>query len=104
MHIVCVMVKVKAGRGEEFLPIIAANRAETRKEAGNVRFDVLRGADTKTDGQPEEFFLFEVYRTREDFTLHQQTPHYHAFREAAADLMAEPRHGMHYVPVNADDF
>lgn len=104
MHVVCVTVKVKAGMGDAFTEIIHANREATRNEPGNIRFDVLKGADSSVAGEPEEFFLFEVYRTREDFTVHQQTPHYIAFRDAATNMMAEPRRGVHYVPVDADPF
>ncbi|MDX1934408.1 MAG: putative quinol monooxygenase [Capsulimonadales bacterium] len=104
MHIVCVTVKVKPGQGAAFEEIVRRNREATRKEPGNIRFDVLKGANSPMEGEPEEYFLFEVYRVREDFTAHQQTPHYLAFRDAAADLMAEPRRGVHYVPVDADPF
>ena len=104
MHIVCVTVKVKPGQGDAFRDIIGKNREATRKEPGNIRFDVLQGANPPAEGEPEEFLLFEVYHSREDFVAHQQTPHYLAFREDAADLMAEPRRGVHYVPIDADPF
>jgi autoinducer 2-degrading protein len=104
MHVVCVTVKVKPGMGEAFQDVIRRNRESTRQESGNIRFDVLKGANAPMEGEPEEFFLFEVYKTREDFTAHQQTPHYLAFRDAAADMMAEPRRGMHYVPLDIDPF
>jgi autoinducer 2-degrading protein len=104
MHIVCVTVKVKPGEGDAFLEIVRKNREATRLEPGNIRFDVLRGANPPTEGEPEEFFLFEVYHAHEDFTAHQQTPHYLAFRDAVADLMAEPRRGMHYIPADTDPF
>jgi autoinducer 2-degrading protein len=104
MHIVCVTVKVKPGMGDAFLTVAGRNRAETRKEPGNVRFDILRAADTPAAGAVELFFLFEVYKTRADFAAHQQTPHYLAFREEVADMMAEPRQGVHYIPADADPF
>jgi len=51
---------------------------------------------------PEEYLLFEVYKTREDFTAHQQTAHYLKFRDTVAEMMAEPRKGAHYIVVEAD--
>ena len=104
MHVVCVTVKVKPGQGEAFLAAAGRNRAETRKEPGNIRFDVLRAADSPKPGAIDLFFLFEVYLTRADFTAHQQTPHYLAFRDEVAEMMAEPRQGVHYVPADADPF
>jgi autoinducer 2-degrading protein len=99
-----VTVKVKPGMGDAFLAAAGRNRAETRKEPGNVRFDILRAADAPAPGEIEPFYLFEVYKTRADFTAHQQTPHYLAFREEVAEMMAEPRQGVHYVPADADPF
>lgn len=104
MHIVCVTVKVNPGMGDAFLAATKENRAGTRQEAGNLRFDILRSADPAAPGEPEGFFLLEVYKTREDFAAHQQKSHYLKFRDAVADMMAEPRIGVHYVPVEVDSF
>jgi (4S)-4-hydroxy-5-phosphonooxypentane-2,3-dione isomerase len=104
MYIVCVTVKVKPGKGEAFLEAARKNREGTRKEPGNLRFDVLKAAAPSADGEIESFFLFEVYRTPEDFAAHQQTAHYFAFRDEVAEWMAEPRQGMRYVPVHADSW
>lgn len=102
MYVVCVTVKVKPGMGAAFLEEARKNREGTRKEPGNVRFDVLKSATPPGDGEIEQFFLLEVYRTPEDFAAHQQTPHYFAFRDNVAEIMAEPRQGVRYVPVHAD--
>lgn len=99
---VAVTVKVKAGQGTAFLEEARKNREGTRQESGNVRFDVLRSATPANEGEVEQFFLWEVYRTPDDFAAHQQTPHYYAFRDNVADMMAEPRVGMRYTPVYAD--
>jgi len=40
--------------------------------------------------------LYEVYRTKEDFTRHQQTAHYLRWRETVADWMAQPRQGVRH--------
>jgi autoinducer 2-degrading protein len=96
MYVVCVTVKVKPGRGDEFAEVAWRDHEGTRKEPGNLRFDVLRAATPVDPGQPEQFFLYEVYRTQEDFVAHQQTPHFLAFREESADLMAEPRQSVRY--------
>ena len=99
MYVVCVTVRVAAGQGEAFLEATRRNHEETRREPGNVRFDVLRAANPPAGGEPEGFFLYEVYRSAEDFAAHQQTEHYLAWRDAVAPLMAEPRQGVRYVSV-----
>jgi autoinducer 2-degrading protein len=102
MYVVCVTVKVKPGMGEAFLEEACKNREGTRTEPGNVRFDVLKLATPPGEGDIEQFFLLEVYRAPEAFAEHQQTPHYLTFRDNVAEMMAEPRQGVRYVPVHAD--
>lgn len=100
MFVVCVSIQVKPGTEAQFLAATRANHAATRSEPDNVRFDVLQQADS-----PVHFFLYEVYRSPAAFAAHQQTPHYLAWREAVAPLMAEPRRGLKHhslLPVDAD--
>ena len=100
MYVVAVTVKIVPGQGAAFLAATRRNHENTRTEPGNVRFDVLRLADTPAaEGQPEQFLLYEVYLSPEDFTLHQQTPHYLVWRDAVAPLLAEPRQGVRYTSV-----
>jgi autoinducer 2-degrading protein len=99
MYVVCVTVKVKPGTESQFLEATRQNHAGTRQEPDNVRFDVLQHAEI-----PTQFFLYEVYRSAAAFAAHQQSPHYLAWREAVADLMAEPRQGVKHhsvLPVDA---
>lgn len=91
MYVVCVTIKVKPEHVQDFIPTILDNARGTRQEPGNLRFDVLQSED-----DPARFFLYEVYYTKEDFSAHQQTAHYHAWREAIESWMAEPRQGVRY--------
>ena len=100
MYVVCVRVRVKPDRIGDFTSAILANARGTRQEPGNVRFDVLR-----EEADATRFFLYEVYRTADDFAAHQKTPHYLAWREKVADWMAEPRVGVKHeslFPSDAD--
>src|SRR5262245_54677570 len=100
MYVVCVRVHVKAERCDDFAAAILENARGTRRELGNVRFDVLR-----EEADPTRFLLYEVYRSADDFAAHQQTPHYLAWRERVADWMAEPRVGVKHTslfPTDAD--
>jgi autoinducer 2-degrading protein len=89
MYVVCVTVMVKPGHEEEFIRATEANHRGTRREPGNVRFDLLRCED-----DPTRFFLYEVYRSKEAFGEHQKTEHYLTWRQTVADWMAQPRQGV----------
>jgi quinol monooxygenase YgiN len=48
---------------------------------------VLRSQD-----DPARFALYEVYRTPDDVSVHQQTAHYARWKSTIDGLLAEPRH------------
>jgi len=91
MYVVAVTVFVKPPLVSQFIDSILDNARNTRKEPGNVRFDVLQAED-----DPARFLLYEAYRTKDDFTKHQQTEHYLRFKNAVADWMAQPRQGVRH--------
>src|SRR5687767_15777555 len=94
MYVVAVTVFVKPEFTEAFVEAVLDNARNTRKEPGNVRFDVLRAEE-----DPNRFLLYEVYRAKEDFAKHQQTEHYLRWKNKVADWMAQPRQGVRHVPV-----
>jgi autoinducer 2-degrading protein len=98
MYVVCVTIWVKPGQEEAFKRATEQNHRGTRTEPGNVRFDVLASVD-----DPSRFFLYEVYRSAEDFAAHQRTPHYLAWKAAVADAMAQPRHGVKHTSLWPED-
>ncbi|MCD6166537.1 antibiotic biosynthesis monooxygenase [candidate division KSB1 bacterium] len=91
MYVVCVTVHVKDGHADNFLNATLDNARNTRKESGNVRFDVLQAVEN-----PNQFFLYEVYREEADFRKHQQTEHYLRWKQTVKDWMAQPRQGIKY--------
>lgn len=94
MYVVCVSIGVKPEHIDEFRTATLANAGATRTEAGNVRFDVLQGEEDGT-----KWFFYEVYRTKDDFRSHQQTPHYLLWRDTVGPWMAEPRKGERFMSV-----
>lgn len=92
MHVTLVHVHVKPEHVDEFINASLANAAESSKEPGNRRFDVMQSAD-----DPCRFVLYEAYATAEDAAAHKDTPHYKTWRETVADWMAEPRQGVPYI-------
>jgi autoinducer 2-degrading protein len=97
MFVVCVTITVNAEATASFLEATLENHRGTRKEPGNLRFDVLRAPDSAT-----RFFLYEVYTSEDGFRAHQQTAHYLAWRDRVAPMMAEPRVAAKYESVLPD--
>ena len=93
MIVYCVEVSVKKGNEQDFLKATEQNHLQTRKEPGNLRFDVLQSGD-----DPSRFFLYEVYRSDDAVTAHKETAHYLTWRETVAPWMASPRKGTKFLP------
>jgi quinol monooxygenase YgiN len=96
--VVHVHVRVKPDAVEAFRSATLANAEQSVREPGIVRFDVVQEAD-----DPTRFVLVEVYRDARAPAAHKETAHYRAWRDAVADLMAEPRASRKYVNVHPDD-
>jgi quinol monooxygenase YgiN len=94
MYAVSVTIFVKPEHVAAFKEATLDNARNTRKEPGNVRFDVLQSED-----EPARFMLYEVYRRKEDFAGHQQTPHYLKWKETVGPWMAVPRQGARHLSV-----
>jgi autoinducer 2-degrading protein len=47
--------------------------------------------------------LVEAYRTPDDPARHKETAHYQTWRDAVADMMAEPRSSVKYDNIFPDD-
>jgi autoinducer 2-degrading protein len=89
MHVTLVHVHVKPQCVQDFIAASRANHAASVLEPGNRRFDVLQDPD-----DPARFVLYEAYVSGEAAAAHKETTHYAAWRDAVADMMAEPRKGV----------
>ncbi len=98
MYVVCVTVHVTPNNTQDFIQATLANARASRQEAGNVQFDVLQA-----EADSAQFFLYEVYRGKEDFLHHQQTPHYLRWKEIVAPWMLVPRQGVRHLSLYSDD-
>jgi autoinducer 2-degrading protein len=81
-----VRLDVKPERLDDFLKLVTYNASESRKEPGNLRFDVVRSIDSRT-----RFALYEVYRDEAGILAHQATPHYGRWRAEIEALLVSPR-------------
>ena len=93
MFFVCVRLEVAPDKLEAFGELVRFNAANSRREPGCLRFDVLRSAD-----QPLLFRLHEVYRDEAAFAAHQQTAHYARWKTEIAGLLSSPRQSEKFVP------
>ncbi len=98
MLVVHVHVHVKTDCIEAFRQASIDNAANSVREPGIARFDVVQQAD-----DPSRFVLVEVYRSPEAPVQHKETAHYARWRDAVADMMAEPRHSVKYDSVFPDE-
>ncbi len=98
MLIVHVHVHVKPEFVEAFRQATVENARNSVQEPGIARFDVIQQAD-----DPTRFVLVECYRTADAPAQHKATAHYARWRDAVADMMAEPRTSVKFSNVFPDD-
>ncbi len=98
MLVVHVFVHVKSDQVEAFQQVTLENARNSIQELGIARFDIIQQQDDLT-----RFVLVEVYRTPGDPARHKETAHYQKWRDAVADMMAEPRTSIKYTNVFPDE-
>jgi quinol monooxygenase YgiN len=98
MFLVHVFVHVMPDVVDDFKRATMANARASVLEPGIARFDVLQDAN-----DPNQFVLVEVYRTEDDIASHKETEHYQRWKQAVADMMAEPRTKKIYYNIFPDE-
>ncbi|NBN64046.1 antibiotic biosynthesis monooxygenase [Pannonibacter tanglangensis] len=86
MLIQMVSINVKPGHVEEFIDAFRINYEGTRKEPGNLRFDVLRDPDDET-----RFVIYEVFTSVEALDDHRKTEHYRECVRRIDPILTGPR-------------
>lgn len=98
MHVIHVHVHVRPEAVDTFLAATLVNAANSLREPGVARFDVIQQQD-----DPSRFILVEAYRTTAAIAAHKETAHYAAWRDAVAPMMAEPRSSVKFANVFPPD-
>lgn len=98
MLIVHVHVRVKPEFIEAFKLTTLENARNSVREPGIARFDVHQQTDDNS-----RFVLVEAYRDAEAPARHKETAHYQAWKDAVADMMAEPRSSVKYTNLHPPD-
>jgi autoinducer 2-degrading protein len=86
MLVVHVHVRVRPERVADFLDATLINARASLMEPGVLRFDVIQDQDA-----PAHVVLVEVYRDVAATAAHKETAHYATWRDAVAEMMAQPR-------------
>jgi autoinducer 2-degrading protein len=96
--VVHVQVHVKPASVEAFLRATRENAEQSLREPGVARFDVVQD-----EQDPTRFVLVEAYRDEQAPAAHKGTAHYARWRDAVAEMMAEPRSSRRYRNVFPED-
>ncbi|MGJ8681092.1 putative quinol monooxygenase [Paraglaciecola sp.] len=85
MYVVTVKFDVKPNRFDEFLPLMLKQADDSLSlEENCLQFDVSRAED-----KPTLIYLYEIYRTKEDFSAHLATPHFLGFATKVGDMVID---------------
>ena len=98
MQVVHVHVQVKPESIEAFRQATVENARNSAREPGIARFDVIQNTSN-----PAHFVLVEGYRNSDAPAQHKATAHYLKWRDAVAEMMAEPRTSTQFRSVFPDD-
>jgi (4S)-4-hydroxy-5-phosphonooxypentane-2,3-dione isomerase len=98
MLVVHVHARVRPERVAEFLAATLVNAKASLGEPGVARFDVIQD-----QADPGHVVLVEAYHDDDAAAAHKQTAHYAVWRDAVADMMAEPRASTRFAAVFPDE-
>jgi len=98
MIVTLVHIWVKEGFTEPFISATIENQANTLKEPGNLRFDLLHDA-----ADLNKFVLYEAFISEQANADHKTTAHYLKWRDTVADWMEKPRSGIKHIVISPWD-
>ena len=84
MIVVQITHKIRPECVERYIEATLANAHATRKEPGNIRFDLLQDAN-----DPCSFQLYEVYSDRSAQQAHLASEHFATWKAAVQDVFAD---------------
>jgi (4S)-4-hydroxy-5-phosphonooxypentane-2,3-dione isomerase len=91
MFVSCIHIHVKPEFLDKFIEISRNNHLGSRKEPGNLRFDILQQAE-----DPCRFMFYEVWASEDALEKHRDTTHYKLWKSGVENWMAEPRKGVRH--------
>lgn len=94
MLIQLVNIKVQDGTRDTFLEAFTINCNGTRKEPGNIRFDLLHDP-----ADPNNFFVYEIFESETALDEHRKTPHYQTCVEMIDPITIGGRAKTYFSPI-----
>ncbi len=86
MYALVVTIQIQPEHREEFIEAMLDDaRGSVHNEPGCLRFDVLQDQNN-----PNQIYLYEVYRDQAAFEAHLRAPHLIRWRETVKDWYAAP--------------
>ncbi|MDL2286591.1 antibiotic biosynthesis monooxygenase [Desulfococcaceae bacterium OttesenSCG-928-F15] len=70
-------IELKPGFREELMPVLKTLVEESRKEEGNIAYDLYENLK-----KPDKFVMIETWASREAIDAHSKMPHYLDFGKA----------------------
>jgi quinol monooxygenase YgiN len=89
-------VDVPPPRKEAAEALLKTVAEDSRKDEGNVRYDVFQESSPRTN----HFTIFATWRDAKAFESHEVTAHVRQFREALAPMLGAPYDDRLYKPIN----
>jgi (4S)-4-hydroxy-5-phosphonooxypentane-2,3-dione isomerase len=96
--VLLVHLRVKPEVLEAFKTVTLDNARNSRLEPGVAQFALVQQAD-----DPTKFVIIEAFRDEAAIEAHRQAPHYLRWRDAATDMMAEPRYAIRATNIDPSD-
>lgn len=98
MLIQLVNIKVREGTRETFLEAFTINCDGTRKEPGNIRFDLLHDPEDENN-----FFVYEIFDSEAALDEHRKTHHYQTCVQMIEPITEGGRNKTYFTPVLIQD-
>ncbi len=86
MYAQIVRLQVKPDSIDAFREVFRSNYEGSRKEVGNIRFELLQSSEN-----PAHFTVYEVFVSAEALAFHRQTEHYKKCTARYDDLLEGER-------------
>lgn len=80
-----VIFSIKNGQNEAFLKVMSTVIERTRKEPGNLQYELC-----VDEANPQRYFLIEKYQDRAAYEFHTQQPHLQNLRDSLAEVLSAP--------------
>ena len=91
MIIISAIITIVEGKGDEYQKKFIELAPKVRNDPGAITYVLHRNIDN-----PDQFFVFEQYESRDAIDYHSSTEHFKAYRQETADLVVDRQIGLYH--------